>query len=184
MHSLACRGQAGSTVGDNCHPDSTVGDNCRPDSTAGDNCRLDSTVGDNKGPIWPPSCRRDVSLARGLSPGRQFGAQAVAGGAVWPGAAELGNGISFAGMWAWAGWAGWERYLACWDGIRSRGCRLGTVFGSLGWARRRRHPSERNTVPTLPWRRPRPRVPGCGGLTPYGAHWILRLRSLRSLRSG
>ena len=53
--------------------DSTGGDNWRADSTVGDNWRTDSTGGDSWGPIWPPYCRRGVSLARGLSPGRQSG---------------------------------------------------------------------------------------------------------------
>ena len=65
-------------------PDAQYGRRWRTDSTGGDNKKPDSTVGDSWGPIWPPSCRRGVSLASGLSPGRQSGRRAVAGASVWP----------------------------------------------------------------------------------------------------
>ena len=61
----------------------TVWPRWRTNSTAGDNRKPDSTPGDSWSPIWPPSCRRGVSLCRGLSPGRQSGQWAVAGASEW-----------------------------------------------------------------------------------------------------
>ena len=63
-------------------PEAQSGRRGRTNSTAGDNKKPDSTVGDSWGPIWPPSCRRHVSLGRALSPAHQSGRLAVAGGTV------------------------------------------------------------------------------------------------------
>ena len=58
--------------------DAQSGRRGRAESTGGDSWKPDSTPGDSWSPIWPPSCRRGVSLAGGLSPGRQSGRWAVA----------------------------------------------------------------------------------------------------------
>ena len=60
------------------HPYSTAGDTRGPKTTPGDSKKPGSTPGDTWGPSRAPSCRRNVSLARALSPARQSGPHPVA----------------------------------------------------------------------------------------------------------
>ena len=58
----------------------TAGRQTRRPATAGARFRLLPVAGTS---VWPPSCRRDVSLACGVSPGRQSASRRVAGCTVW-----------------------------------------------------------------------------------------------------